>query len=61
MAQAWREMDAAAKEKYCQKDEDEDMSGTEDLSTADKRKLIMRVAKRHQGDVNIICGKMYHY
>lgn len=60
MAQAWRQMDAAAKAKYCQEDKDEDMSSTEDLSTAEKRKVIMRVAKRHQGDVSfkiILQGK----
>ena len=41
MAQAWRQMDASAKAKYCQEDEDEDedVTGTEDLSTTEKRKL----------------------
>ena len=51
MAQAWRQMDTTAKAKYCQEGEDDDISETEDLSIAKKRKLIMRVAKRHQGDV----------
>ena len=39
MAQAWRQMDAAAKAKYCQEDTDEDISSTDDLSTTEKRKL----------------------
>ena len=53
LAQAWRQMYASAKAKYCREDEDEDedVTGTEDLSTTEKRKLIMRVAKCHQGDV----------
>jgi hypothetical protein len=35
MARVWRQMDASAKAKYCQedKDEDEDVTGTEDFST----------------------------
>ena len=51
MAEAWRQMDAAARTKYSHNSgEDEDI--TEDLSVAEKRRLIiMRVAKRHQGDV----------
>ena len=60
MAQAWRQMDAEAKTKYCHNSgEDEDASATEateesDLSPAEKRRLIMRLAKRHQGDVCVL-------
>ena len=49
MAQAWRQMDTEAKAKYACDDVLSDAS--EELSPAEKKRLIMRVAKRHQGDV----------
>lgn len=62
MAQAWRQMDKAARSKYCHNsDKDEAATSTEDteeLSPAEKRKLVMRVAKRHQGDVCVLDKSM---
>ena len=60
MAQAWRQMDETARSKYCH-NSDEAASSTEDteeLSPAEKRKLVMRVAKRHQGDVCVLDKSM---
>ncbi|XP_064392036.1 uncharacterized protein LOC135339719 isoform X2 [Halichondria panicea] len=58
MAQAWRKISTADKEKYnavandiegSNEEEDE-----EELTPEKKRQLIVRVAKRHQGDANLL-------
>ena len=58
MAEAWRKISTADKEKYnavandiegSNEEEDE-----EELTPEKKRQLIVRVAKRHQGDVGVV-------
>ena len=67
MAQAWRKISTADKEKYnavandiegSNEEEDE-----EELTPEKKRQLIVRVAKRHQGDVGVVgtvCARRRH-
>ena len=67
MAEAWRKISTADKEKYnavandiegSNEEEDE-----EELTPEKKRQLIVRVAKRHQGDVGVVstvCARRRH-
>ena len=55
MAQAWRDLSDEERNSYTQprKYNTDSMSAPESLSLAEKQKIIMRVAKHHQGDVKI--------
>ena len=64
MAEAWRKISTADKEKYnavandiegSNEEEDE-----EELTPEKKRQLIVRVAKRHQGDVGVVSTVCAH-
>ena len=47
MAEAWRALDDSEKERFIEVDESMD----DTLGPSDKKKVLVRVAKRHQGDV----------
>ena len=53
-------MDKAARSKYCHNSDKDEATeeDTEELSPAEKRTLVMRVAKRHQGDVCVLDKSM---
>ena len=51
MGKTWREMSKSEKEKYQPLDDGNDEEEITDLPPAKRKKLFLRVARRHQGDV----------
>ncbi len=52
MAEHWRSLSAEDKAKYMSSVGSDSEDSDEELSAADKKRVAIRVAKRHQGDVS---------
>ena len=56
MAEKWRDLPVEEKTMYKQRAEEVEESPLENLSPEEKKRMVVRIAKRHQADVSFAVG-----
>ena len=56
MAEKWRDLPVEEKTMYKQRAEEVEDSPLENLSPEEKKRMVVRIAKRHQADVSFAVG-----